>query len=48
MMGVLVGFVNKAFGSLTYDMKMSEYKEEYQKVSFEESIAIAYGKQDKV
>jgi UDP-glucose 4-epimerase len=48
MAGAVVGFVNKAFGSFTYDMGMSEYKEDYRKVSFEESIAIAYGKQDKV
>ena len=48
MMGVLVGFVNKAFGSFTYDKAMSEYKEDYQKISFDESIAIAYGKQEKV
>ena len=30
--------VCKAFGSLTYDMAMSEYKEEYRVVGFEESI----------
>lgn len=48
MAGAVVGFVNKAFGSFTYDMGMSEYKEDYRKVRFEESIAIAYGKQDKV
>ena len=48
LMGIFVGFVNKAFGSFTYDMQMSEYKEDYRKVSFEESIAIAYGNRDKV
>jgi UDP-glucose 4-epimerase len=46
VMGVFVGFVHKAFGSFTYDVEMSEYKDDYRKVGFEESIAIAYGKQD--
>ena len=32
------GLVNKAFGNLSYDMSMSEYKENYRKFSFEESI----------
>jgi UDP-glucose 4-epimerase len=48
IMGVFVGFVHKAFGSFTYDAQMSEYKEDYRKVSFEESIAVAFGRQDKV
>lgn len=30
--------VNKAFGNLSYDMKMSEYKEEYRIVGLKESI----------
>lgn len=30
--------VNKAFGSLTYDMTLSEYRQEYRKYSLEESI----------
>lgn len=32
------GLVDKAFGSLSYDMKMSEYKEDYRVCSLEESI----------
>ena len=41
MLKLLSGFttlVNKAFGSLTYDMCMSEYKENYRLYSLEESI----------
>ena len=34
------GLVNKAFGSFSYDMAMSEYKEEYRKVSLAQSIEI--------
>ena len=34
------GLVNKAFGSLAYDMSMSDYKEEYRKFSFAESIKL--------
>ena len=37
------GIVNKAFGSLAYDMAMSEYKEEYRKFSLEESIRLTEG-----
>ena len=36
----LTGLVNKAFGNLSYDLAMSEYKEEYRKVSLAESIRI--------
>lgn len=32
------GLVNKAFGNLAYDMKISEYKENYRVCDFEESI----------
>ena len=32
------GLVDKAFGSLSYDKKMSEYKEEYRLVSLEDSV----------
>lgn len=32
------GLVDKAFGSLVYDQKMSEYKEEYQVVDLKDSI----------
>lgn len=38
ILSCLSGLVNKAFGSLTYDMSMSEYKEEYRSLSLEESI----------
>ena len=31
--------VNKAFGSMTYDMSLSDYPEDYRKYSLEESIA---------
>ena len=34
----MTGLVNKAFGSLSYDMKMSEYNCEYRKFSLRESI----------
>ena len=44
LLGVFVGFVNKAFGNLTYDMEISEYKYEYRKKNFEESIFEIYGK----
>ena len=37
------GIVNKAFGSLAYDMAMSVYKEEYRKYSLEESIRLTEG-----
>ncbi len=37
------GLVNKAFGSLAYDMSMSEYKEEYCRYSLEESIRLTEG-----
>lgn len=32
------GLVDKAFGSLTYDMALSEYREDYRIVNFEDSI----------
>lgn len=38
IMSVFAGIVNKAFGSLSYDMSLSEYKEEYRKYSLKESI----------
>lgn len=34
----IAGVVNKVFGSLVYDMELSEYKEDYRVVKFEESI----------
>ena len=38
LMSHVTGLVNKAFGSLSYDMGLSEYKENYRAVSLEESI----------
>ena len=38
LLGCLTGIVNKAFGSLSYDKSLSEYKCEYQKYSLQESI----------
>ena len=35
----LTGMVNKAFGNLTYDMSLSEYKSPYRVCALEESIA---------
>lgn len=34
----VTGLVNKAFGNLTYDMSISEYRESYQKYTLEQSI----------
>lgn len=39
-MSLFTGLVNKAFGNLSYDMSLSEYKEEYRKYSLEESIEL--------
>jgi len=36
--GVMTGLVDKAFGNLAYDQRMSKYKEEYRKYSLVESI----------
>ena len=38
LMSHATGLVNKAFGSLSYDMEMSKYKEDYRKFNLEESI----------
>lgn len=38
VVGMFVAVVNKAFGNLTYEMSLSEYKEEYRIVSLKESI----------
>jgi len=38
ILGCVTGLVNKAFGSLSYDKSLSEYKCEYQKYSLQESI----------
>ena len=32
--------VNKAFGNLSYDMRISEYKQDYRKFTFEDSIRL--------
>lgn len=37
-LGMFTGLVDKAFGNLYYDKKMSKYKEEYRKCSLRESI----------
>ena len=36
--GLFTGLVNKAFGNLSYEANMSQYKAEYRKFSLEESI----------
>ena len=38
IMSYLTGLVNKAFGNLSYDQKISDYKSNYRKYSLEESI----------
>lgn len=38
VMSPFTGLVNKAFGSLSYDMSLSEYKENYRVATLEESI----------
>ena len=38
--------INKAFGSLAYDMKLSEYKENYRLYSLEQSITETEGKHE--
>ena len=43
----ITGLVNKAFGNLCYDMKISEYKEDYRKFGFEESIEKTEGASSK-
>ena len=39
-LGLFTGLVNKAYGNLTYDKAMSEYKSEYRIFSLEESIKL--------
>lgn len=43
IMSHFTGLVNKAFGNLTYEKSMSEYKEEYRKVTLFESITKTEG-----
>lgn len=38
LLSLVTGLVNKAFGSLSYDRTLSEYKEAYAKISLAESI----------
>lgn len=38
LMSHMTGLVNKAFGSLSYDQSLSEYKEDYRKCNLKESI----------
>lgn len=38
LLGLFTGLVDKAFGNLVYDKKLSEYESEYRIVSLEESI----------
>jgi UDP-glucose 4-epimerase len=40
-MSHVTGLVNKAFGSLSYDMSISEYKENYRIATLEESIKLS-------
>ena len=44
IMSHATGLVNKAFGSMAYDMKMSEYRQDYRKVSLAQSILKTEGK----
>lgn len=37
-MGLFMNIINKAFGNLSYELSMSEYKAEYRKYSLKESI----------
>ena len=41
LMSRMTGLINKAFGSLAYDMSMSEYKENYRIATLEESIKLS-------
>ena len=45
LLGHAAGLVNKAFGSLSYDMELSRYREDYRKYSLAESIELTEGKQ---
>ena len=45
LLGHATGLVNKAFGSLIYDMELSRYREDYRKYSLAESIELTEGKQ---
>ena len=38
ILSLFTGLVNKAFGNLVYEDKISEYKQEYRKFTLTESI----------
>lgn len=40
IIGLKLGIVNKVFGNLTYDIRISEYKENYRVRTFEDSIKV--------
>ncbi len=40
LMGVKIGLINKVFGNLVYDQKMSEYKVDYRIRDFKETIVL--------
>ena len=40
LLGLKIGLINKVFGNLVYDQKMSEYKTEYRIRDFKESIEL--------
>ncbi len=44
LMSHTTGLVDKAFGNLAYDMPLSEYREDYQKYTLEESVKLTEGK----
>lgn len=44
LMSHFTSLVNKAFGNLTYEKSMSEYKKDYQLISLEESIRVIENK----
>ena len=46
LLGRATVLVDKAFGSMSYDMELSEYKENYRVRTLEESIAITEGKHE--
>ena len=46
ILGHATVLVDKAFGSMSYDMELSEYKENYRVRTLEESIAITEGKHE--
>ena len=44
LLGFFTPLVDKAFGNLSYDMSMSEYRENYRLYSLKESIERTEGK----